>query len=103
MMRHPPTVPPGRSFPSSGDPYVSVAIPRMVAGNPNIIAAGYRPTALDNRARRPNPDKDFGGYSRTDGQHERQKESNECLAKHSLLFTSFPTSTFSAIATRHFS
>jgi hypothetical protein len=82
VMRHPATVRAGRSLPSSGDPYVTVSIPRVIAGNPNIIAPGHRSTPLDDRARRPNPDKDLGAYSRADGQHPRQKESNECLAKH---------------------
>jgi len=58
-MGYPPRVRPGRKFPMAWYPYVGVAVPAMIARNPNVVWAGARYPCLDNWCGRSDSDNYF--------------------------------------------
>jgi len=58
-MGYPPRVRPGRKFPMAWYPYVGVAVPAMIARNPNVVSAGARYPCLDNWCGRSDSDNYF--------------------------------------------
>jgi hypothetical protein len=71
-----------RLLPSAGDPDVSVAVPAMIARNPDIFATGASRTLFDHRMRWRNRYEDFlsaGGKRQPDGKKECSTESTHAF------------------------
>ena len=82
---HPSGVRARRQFPSSWDPHIGIAIPTMVAGDPNMIPAGSHSTPLNDLMRWSNPNYNLGSRG-AEGQPNSENESNQTLTEHSFPF-----------------
>ena len=58
-MRFPPGARMGRTVPAAGNPYIAVAVPVMVAGDPHVAALRRWGATLNNRGWRSNADNDL--------------------------------------------
>jgi hypothetical protein len=75
MMRDPVGVRPRRLFPPPRGPCIGVAVPTMVAANPNMLAARRRSAPLNNHMRRRDVNHNIGS-SGTKDQRTRKNQSD---------------------------